>query len=81
IEGKTFDDVVVLPRTVLRDHDTVVVVDSEDRLHFREVEVLRLESESVYIAAGLQRSDRVCLSILDTVVEGMHVRPFQEEPY
>jgi hypothetical protein len=75
IAGKTFEDIIRVPRNVLRDDGTVLIVDSEDRLRFSEVEVLRLESESVYLASGLRSGERVCLSVLDAVVEGMHVRP------
>ena len=75
IEGIAEDDIVVLPRSALRDDNQVLVVDTENRLHFREVEILRVYRDDVYISAGLSAGERVSISPLQTVVEGMRVQP------
>ncbi|MFN3235731.1 MAG: efflux RND transporter periplasmic adaptor subunit [Pseudomonadales bacterium] len=74
ISGSTFDDVVVLPRIALRGPSQVYVVDAENRLQFREVEVLREVDDQIYIKAGLQPGERVCISPLETAIEAMPVR-------
>jgi RND family efflux transporter MFP subunit len=74
ILGREVDDVVVLPRSTLRDGNRVLVVDAEDRLHFRDVEVLRATGDRAVISGGLQAGERVCVSPIDVVVEGMQVR-------
>jgi RND family efflux transporter MFP subunit len=74
IEGGQFDDVVVLPRIALRNNSQVYVVDAENRLRFRTVEVLREVNDQVYIKAGLEAGERVCISPLDTAVDAMPVR-------
>mgnify|MGYP001612060197 CR=1 FL=1 len=51
-----------------------MVLDAEDRLHFREVRVLRTTQDEVVIGAGLAAGERVCTSPLETVVDGMRVR-------
>jgi len=74
IQGLSFDDVVVLPRIALRGDSRVYVVDAENRLQFRDVLLLRKADDQIYIKGGLQAGERVCISPLDVVVEGMRVR-------
>ena len=50
-----------------------LVLDAEDRLHRREVEVIRVDREEVLIRA-VDRGERICVSALDIFVEGMRVR-------
>jgi len=78
IEGRSAEDVVVLPRAALRGEKTVLVVDGEDRLRFRNVEILRRTRETVVIDSGLSAGERVCISPLETVTDGMKVRPLRE---
>jgi RND family efflux transporter MFP subunit len=74
IMGGMASAVVVIPRSALRVDDQVLVIDSEDRLHFRKVEVFRKSAETVIIRSGLEAGERLCLSPLEVVVEGMPVR-------
>ncbi len=78
IEGRTAEGVVVLPREALRGRDTVWVVDEDDRLRFRQVEVLKTDPEEVIIESGLENGEQVCLSALDAAVDGMKVRTLEE---
>jgi multidrug efflux pump subunit AcrA (membrane-fusion protein) len=50
------------------------VVDAEDRLRARAVEVLRSDRDQVVIGSGLAAGQRVVVSPLETAVEGMAVR-------
>jgi len=72
--GRTVEDVIALPRSALRGGDAVWVVDDQQRLRLRTVEVARSEGETVYVTAGLEDGERVCLSSLDAPVDGMRVR-------
>ena len=74
IKGLELEDVIVLPRHALRHGSRVLVVDADSRLRFREVEVLRIQGEEVVIAEGLENGERVCISPLEVVVDGMRVR-------
>lgn len=74
IEGRLARQVVRLPRSALRSGDQLLIVDSDDRLRFRQVHVLRSTTNEVIIDEGLQEAERVCLSTLDVMVEGMQVR-------
>lgn len=75
IEGLIVDDVVVLPRNALRNGGRVLVVDENNKLRFREIETLRLHKDDVLIKAGLEPGERVCISPMQTPIEGMTVNP------
>ena len=73
--GRTADNIIQLPRSALRGNDRVLIVDQDNRLRFRTVELLRLFQDKVLISAGLTKGDRVCLSPILTVIDGMPVEP------
>ena len=74
ILGGWLTDVVALPREALRENDTILVVDSEERLRFRPVSILRIQQEQVLVQTGLEQGEQVCISPLETPVDGMKVR-------
>jgi RND family efflux transporter MFP subunit len=78
IRGRTVEGVAIVPRTALHDDDQVLVVTDGDVLEFRQVEVLRTSEDQAVIGSGLERGERVCLSKLTTVTEGMRVRVFDD---
>ena len=80
IQGHRYEDLVVLPRTAMHGENRVAIVDEENRLRFRMVEVLRTESERILVRSGIAAGERVCLSALETPVEGMEVRVLDDEP-
>ncbi len=59
--------------------DRVLVVDGDSRLRFRNVDVLRIERDQVIVGGGLQSGERVCISPLRAVTDGMRVRIAPEE--
>jgi multidrug efflux pump subunit AcrA (membrane-fusion protein) len=73
IEGRVVDKVFKLPRSALRKQDDVLVVDGENRLRRRKVELLRTDFESAYITSGLEPGDRVCVSPVEAFVDGLLV--------
>lgn len=75
IAGRMVDDVVTLPRAAIRDNSQVLTIDDDNRLHFRQVEILRLEHDEVLIQGGLEAGERVCISPLQVVIDGMQVKP------
>jgi RND family efflux transporter MFP subunit len=74
IQGRMVTDVFVIPRAALRGWDQVLVVDDESRLHIRNVEILRTEGEFAVVGSGLEDGVKVCMTHLETVVDGMEVR-------
>lgn len=79
IRGRSIEDAVILPRSVLRTGDQVLVVDGDGRIEFRGVEVLRSERDTVVIGSGLAAGEEVVVSPLTTVVEGMAVQTVRDD--
>jgi len=78
IEGLLVDDIVVMPRNALRNGNRVLVVDNDNKLHYRDIEPLRLYRDDVLIQSGLEAGERVCISPLQTAIDGMRVEPLPE---
>jgi RND family efflux transporter MFP subunit len=79
IEGTNAEGIAVLPRAALRGRSQVLVVSPEDRLEFRDVDLLRTTREQIYVRGGLKAGERVCVSPLEAVTDGMRVRTLEEE--
>ncbi len=79
IQGVQQQQAMSLPREALRNADKVYVVNDEDRLEIRTVEVLSSNEESVLISAGVEAGERVVTSTIPVAVEGMRVRAMQRE--
>jgi RND family efflux transporter MFP subunit len=75
IEGPIAENVIVVPRYAMRDEDHILVVDRDDRLRIRKVEVLRIDGEDVLIQSTLGPGERLCVSQVQLVVDGMPVVP------
>ncbi|NND69311.1 MAG: efflux RND transporter periplasmic adaptor subunit [Halioglobus sp.] len=78
IRGARVEDVIRLPRSAMRDNNQVLVVDDDNRLQFRQISLLRLEHDDILVSKGLENGELVCISPLQTVVEGMRVQPVFE---
>jgi RND family efflux transporter MFP subunit len=74
IEGTTMQDVVRVPRTALRSNRQLMLVDEENRLEIRDVDVLRADAEYAYLGGGATAGERICLTTIASPVNGMLVR-------
>ncbi len=74
IEGRQVSRAVRLPRAALRQGGVVWVVDDGGILRFRSVEVARRQGETVLITDGIKNGERVVISPLQAVSDGMAVR-------
>ncbi len=74
ILGRHVEAAIDLPRGALRTDGRVLVVDDQQRMYTREVDVLRVEGERVVIGGGLAPGERVVVWPMQAVVEGMVVR-------
>jgi len=75
IKGRWVEGVVTIPRAALRNQSKVLVVDKENRIHYRDVKILRFENDNVIVSDGLESGDVVNISPLQTIVEDMLVNP------
>ena len=73
IMGPLAKDVIVVPRYALRDGEKILVVDGESRLRTKQVEVLRIDRDDVLIQGPLAPGERICVSPIQAVVEGVRV--------
>ena len=74
IKGRTLPSVVIIPRAALREDNIVWVVDKDGLLHFKKVDVVRIQGERVSVSSGLKNGERVVISFLKVVTDGMSVR-------
>jgi hypothetical protein len=81
IKGHTLENAAVIPRSALRENNTVWVVEDGGQLNFRRVEVARLGTIQAILRSGLEDGDLVITSGLKAVTDGMQVRiaPQNEE--
>ena len=80
ILGRSSGQVAVLPRSVLRGANQVLVVSEENVLRFNRVEIFRLERNRVLVRSGVEEGDRIVVSPLENAVNGMRVRVIEASP-
>lgn len=73
VKGREIENVIAIPFRAFLDLNRVVTVDPDNKLRFRNVTVLHREGDTVYVTAGLSPGERVCLTELPDMVEGMSV--------
>ena len=73
IEGKRLAGVATIPRSALRDGDHVYVMDRNDRLEIRRIEVVFRGAEAV-LARGVLEGERLVTTDLSAPVPGMPLR-------
>jgi len=71
IAGPTLDDVVELPRAVLRDNETVWVKDATNHLRIQPVEILVGRPRTVLVRSFLGPDEEVVASPLPVAIPGM----------
>lgn len=74
VVGRELDNIVTLPRHLLRAGNSVWVIDQNDILRSREVTVLRTGGEKALVSGGLAEGERVSLTNLDTSLNGATVQ-------
>ncbi|HSM00629.1 MAG TPA: efflux RND transporter periplasmic adaptor subunit [Candidatus Limnocylindria bacterium] len=79
IIGKTLSGVFAVPRSALRDGDTVWKMDEEGRLRVTPVTVVRRERDTVILRDGFEEGDMVVLTNISGAAEGMQLRLAEEE--
>ncbi|WP_101759950.1 efflux RND transporter periplasmic adaptor subunit [Oceanicoccus sp. KOV_DT_Chl] len=80
IEGRVINDLIALPRHILRAGNQLWVIDQQQRLQNRQVSVLRTEGSNIYITSGLDEGELVCLSTISAAVPGTQVRIAETTP-
>jgi RND family efflux transporter MFP subunit len=74
ITGSTVLDVIRIPRTALRGADQVLLVDDENKIEIRTVNVLRSDEQYVYVSGGVSPGERITVTAIEAPTNGMSVR-------
>lgn len=74
IQGMTAENVIRVPREMLRGSDELVFVDRDERLAIRKIEIVRADADYVYVIGGAVSGERIVATALETPVNGMLVR-------
>jgi RND family efflux transporter MFP subunit len=80
IEGISVDRIFALPIRAIRNGNQVLLMDSEQRLRQRDINIVRSDAERVYIDQGLADNDIVIVSPVQIPIEGMLVNPVPVQP-
>lgn len=79
LKGKTLSTVISIPRKALRNNRQVWIVDGENRLRIKPVEIARREKEQLLLSKGLNPGDKVVITSLSAAADGMLLRPLKQE--
>ncbi len=82
IAGKTYDDITLLPRQALHEGNHILVLNEENQLGFRDVELLQAVGDQVWLRGDIASGDKVVISSLGYSREGMVLspNPLNEKP-
>ncbi|MGS0680205.1 efflux RND transporter periplasmic adaptor subunit [Shewanella sp. 125m-7] len=78
IKGRTVEGIVKLPRHLVRDNQ-VTIVNSDNSIELREVNVVKSDLENVYIKDSLTSGERISLTNLTNPEDGQMVKVIGEE--
>ena len=74
IEGTVAENIIRIPRSIIRGSDQILFVDDDDKLRIRTVEIARADAKYVYVREGASAGDRIVLTALESPINGMTVR-------
>jgi len=73
VTGETLTKVFRLPRKALYGKDEILIVNPDNTVSLRPVTVVRTEDSEVVISGGLEAGERVAVSPVPNVIDGMEV--------
>ena len=80
IQGTTVSNVVRIPRSALRGNGQLVIVNDDNLLEIRDVDILRADARHAYIRSGVGEGERISLTVIENPINGMRVRTSDDEP-
>jgi len=75
LSGIRVSNIFSLPHKALYNGNEVLLMDAEQRLRRRQVNVVRADADWVYIDQGLSDNEQVIISPVQIALEGMRVNP------
>ncbi len=80
IAGLYVDDVLEVPRASVRRNGQLLFVDGEGQLRIRNVDVIRSNATTAFVAANSVDERRLVLTTIEAPINGMQVRVAGDEP-
>lgn len=80
VQGRAASGLMVLPRSALREGDSVYLVDNDERLEIRRVEVIRSTPDRVYVYNNLGADDLIVTTAIAAPIPGMSLRVREQDP-
>ncbi len=74
IMGIELADVVAIPRKAVRGTNEIYLISDERKLNIAKVDIIRTDSQNIYVSAGLNTGDQIVMTKLTTAVNGMSLR-------
>jgi len=78
ISGAAAENVIRVPRDLVRGSDELIFVDEDETLRIRSVNIMRADAEYIYISSGAEPGERIVMTSLEAPVNGMAVRTSDE---
>ena len=78
IDGLTVDNLIRVPRSALRGNNHLMIIDDDNRLRVRTVDVLRTDTDYAYLIGGAMPGERISLTAIESPINGMRVRTGDE---
>ena len=78
IFGISLESAALLPRYLV-DDNRVAVLDTDSKLHYAEITIIRQEGSNVIVTGGLHEGDQLIVSALDYPVDGMKLALLSDE--
>ncbi len=79
ISGKVLNDLVAIPRGVIRGANSLYLVDSDNKLQIITINILRTDASNVYTLDEFPANNRIVITKLSSPVQGMTLRISGEE--
>lgn len=79
IQGTTAANVLRIPRSALRGNGQLVVVNGDNRLEIRDVNILRTDDRFAYVRDGVVQGEQISLTVIENPVNGMRVRTSDDD--
>lgn len=70
IQGKSFDNIIVLPRHIIKSGNQIWVIDENNRLQTKTIKTLNIGSEYAYVTAGINKGEYICLNTITGELPG-----------
>lgn len=74
IRGRRTEPLVEVPRQAIRNGDQAYIVDENDTLEIRTVDIVARRSETLLVRSGVEDGDRLVMSPIASPIKGMSLR-------